>query len=280
MSKIDSQACLHFIHSTRTVLGDIMNSTLLQCFSQHLPKIVIKSSKAIQTSESSRTVKNEKAPRILITDTGGQYWNIADRYLKENSESLAEEYLGIPERDPEVLNEADVVSHARFNLVRPVVRALEHGRLAGKIKVCSELQTEALRVDLGVAYESDEGRHIVMMIEYKKVCLIRPRFFEQAMWSKVEVDKDSQPLKNNDRRYLSSTSSELKLVKQAKAYAKRANCLYVALCDYESLILLNFSERLDVVNVTIVDKTQIRFRKALLGFLLTAVEHYKDEPTV
>ncbi|KAJ4991597.1 hypothetical protein SVAN01_02978 [Stagonosporopsis vannaccii] len=235
-------------------------TTLLQCFFQHLPDITIKSSSnASQPRESSRTVKDEPAPRILITDIGKQYFDIAQQYLRDNCASLDQEYVGIPEPNPEILNEADVVSHARFNLVHPVVRALEHAKLAGTIKICSELRTEPLRVDLGVAYTSKEGRRIVMMIEYKRAHVINPARFKAAM-------------------YLTTTSSELKLIKQAKAYARRAECLYVALCDYESLILLKFSNDLSVIDVTIVYKTDVKFRVALLGFLLTAVEHYKDKP--
>lgn len=259
--------------------------TLLQSFNEELPEIKIippsSGKNPRQTGESPRQVKNEQSPRILIINNGEEHKSVIEQYLKKHAFSLENEPASPPEPNRLVRNEADAVAHARTNLLNPLMRAIDIDTdLSGKVSTSSELRLETLRVDVGVFHTSKVREGIVMMVEFKRANLIDKELFEAAMWDKNELDKDSKPLRDDPKRYLEKTSDELKLVKQAKAYAKRANYLYVALCDYESLILLKFSNDLRVIDVTIVDKSETTFRKAPFGFLLTAIKHYKDVPSV
>ncbi|KAF2623897.1 hypothetical protein BU25DRAFT_461684 [Macroventuria anomochaeta] len=234
-------------------------TTLLQSFDEALPDIIIVPSKpekdCWQTKESSEQVKKEKPPRILIYHDGAGYLSATEKYLAAHESLLRDEVATPPEPNRFVRNEADGVAHARTNLLNPLMRAVDVNEgLVGKLLTASELGVETLRVDVGVFYtvKGDEG--IVMMVEFKRTDLIDKGSFKTM-------------------KYLRVKSNATKQIKQAKAYAKRAKCRCVALCDYQSLILLQFSEDLTTGELMIVDETETTFRKALLGFLLTAIRH-------
>lgn len=259
--------------------------SLLKSFDQGLPPITIvrPKKKPTQATESSATVQAEIPPRILITARGEDYIAAINTYLAIHASALAKEPASPPEPNRIVRNEADAVAHARTNLLNPIMRAIDlDPQLHGKVFTSSELALETLRVDVGISHKDKHGdKHgdgIVMMVEFKRAELINIRGFQAAMWRRSEVNKFAVPFKDDSRRYLLEATSELKLIKQAKAYAKRAQCLYIALCDYESLILLNFSKDLTIIEVTIVNKKNVTYLKALFGFLLTAIEHFQDMP--
>ncbi|KAJ8111338.1 hypothetical protein OPT61_g6047 [Boeremia exigua] len=253
---------------------------LLTTFDEGLPEISNKSTrKPKQTQESSLRVKNEKPPRILLSNDGKKYMDATEEYLRAHADLLAHEPASPPEPNRVVRNEADVVAHARTNLLNPIMRAINlETSLEGKVLTSAELGVETLRVDVGIFYEFKSGEGIVMMVEFKRANLIDSSAFRVAMWDKQEVDKYTKSIREDPSKTLEQDS--MKLVKQAKAYAVRAKCLYVALCDYESLVLLKFSEDTTIIDVTIVDKTETTFRRALFGFLLTAVEDYDSVPSV
>lgn len=264
----------------------VERSNLLDMFSESLPdlELVYKEGESTQPQQgqpSSQQVRLERPPNILITQEIINYKLIVDEYLKDHAASLEAESATPPEPNRLVRNEADVVAHARTNLLNPIMRAVDvNVGLAGKISTSSELGIETLRVDVGIFYALKAGEGIVMMVEFKKANMIQPGLFESAMWSKDEVNHNMKPYKPNVKRRLQADTTEINLIKQAKAYARRAKCLYVALCDYQSLLLLKFSKDLQAVYITIVDPTdpEFTFRKALFGFLLTAVVHYNEVP--
>jgi hypothetical protein len=88
-------------------------------------------------------------------------------------------------------------------------------------------------------------------------------------------------MKKGGRRYaLEKNSNAWWFTKQAAAYAVKWDCRFVALCDYENLILLQFGEKKDkkkrdgnFAHISIVDRNA--FLKNLLGFLIEACEAKK-----
>ncbi|KAF3007607.1 hypothetical protein E8E13_007899 [Curvularia kusanoi] len=205
----------------------------------------------------------------------------ADAYLLEHVATLSKEPAPQLWWNRPAKSEADVVSHSDMHLLHPVLGALESDEgFKGKIAKFQEFNIKPLRVDIALNYKCYGDSKTVLMIEFKKADLIDTCRFENALWQMSELDGSCMPLVDNHKRYLLAGETEEKLMKQAKAYARVARCLYIALCDYQSLILLKFSKDLSVVNVKVVDKNVTTFRRAMLGFLLTAIDDHDQVPAI
>jgi len=181
--------------------------------------------------------------------------------------------------------EQDAADHAKPNLLDPIEQALNvDAAFTGKIYRTAQLGVKKLRVDVGIMYTDKvdkEGNSIVAMIEYKRAPLIAndQGDFEKSLWMRHELNSNFVPLTNNTARYLRENMHAMKHLKQAKAYVRRANCRYVALCNYTSLVLLKFLEAdCRVIEVTLVDSGKIPLLLALIGFILQAIEHWRDTP--
>ena len=102
------------------------------------------------------------------------------------------------------------------------------------------------------------------------------------------LDKLSEANDQDDKTLLEQNATIY--AKQAEAYSSETKCKYVAISDWESLILLRFSpfpqkeynnEGHRVAKALVLDHSQRdQFRKALLGFLLLAYEAAGAKPRI
>ena len=181
-------------------------------------------------------------PCVLLHNSGETYWDLANDYLRRHESELKKQPNTLPELYQPVLDEAGEVENARNDL-SPIMRALEFdSHMHDKVAALSQLDVNFLRVDFAMNYMSKDGG-IVMLVEFKQAGSI------------------------------STGNVKAELVKQAWTYASATGCLHIALCDYESLFLLEFDDEFSIVEVTVVDKKVQTFRKALFGFFLYAIKY-------
>ena len=182
-------------------------------------------------------------PCVLLHNSGETYWDLANDYLRRHESELKKQPNTLPELYQPVLDEAGEVANARNDLLSPIMRALEFdSHMHDKVAPLSQLDVNFLRVDLALNYMSKDGG-TVMLVEFKQAGSI------------------------------GTGNVKAELVKQARTYASASGCLHIALCDYESLVLLKFDDGLSITEVTVVDKKAQTFRKALLGFFLHAIKY-------
>ncbi|KAF2876067.1 hypothetical protein BDV95DRAFT_602093 [Massariosphaeria phaeospora] len=127
-----------------------------------------------------------------------------------------------------------------------------------------------LRVD--VAFRDEQG--IFAMIELKRSAYIIREDFESSIWDKDEAETVLGSLLEPSGR-TSTISRSFRGVfngtKQVKAYARKNGCRFVALCDYNSLVLFVFDQdrvEYDRASAFLLDEK--KFRIGLLGFLMKA----------
>jgi hypothetical protein len=218
---------------------------LLSRLAAALPEMITKTKNEKGPEQSKDVTTGSVLPCALLHNSGEVYWDAANEYLRRHESALKTQPNTLPELYPSVLDEAGEVAYAR-DLLSPIMRALEFDRhMHDKVAALSQLDVNFLRVDLATHYMSEDGG-IVMLMDFKQA------------------------------RSIGTGNVEAKLVKQAKTYAIATGCLYIALCDYESLVLLKFDEDLSIVKVAVVDKEAQTFRKALFGFLLYAIKHRNE----
>ena len=132
---------------------------------------------------------------------------------------------------------------ARLRTSATTSSALEFdSHMHDKVAALSQLDVNFLRVDLALNYMSKDGG-TVMLVEFKQAGSI------------------------------GTGNVKAELVKQARTYASASGSLHIALCNYESLVLLEFDDKFSIVEVTVVDKKVQTFRKALFGFFLYAIKY-------
>jgi hypothetical protein len=173
-------------------------------------------------------------------------------------------YNDTPEISCGLVTEADVVHLPGRHLVDPVMVALEVAQ-AGLLKEYAEYGVKKLRVD--VALRSTITNQAAVLIEYKRCGYINNVEFATAMIESKKLQFELEVREKTRLSTLRDGSNAYKFVCQGTAYHERTNCNYVALCDYEHLVLIRY-RGLDWAEATIVPRHL--FRKALLGFCLEA----------
>jgi hypothetical protein len=143
----------------------------------------------------------------------------------------------------------------------------------------AEHLVEPLRPDHVVKLQGKN--EVVMIVEYKRCGYIRYGEFEDAMYDEDEIEEARDSMKKTGRiTTLNNRSNALVFVKQTTAYHQKTGCRYVALCDYDGLVLLQFRGGKDLNSVYATTVLRLVFRKALLQFLLEAcldVDTDRDE---
>lgn len=185
-----------------------------------------------------------------------------------------------PETTFEHKNEGDVVRAAALYLIHPVNQTLSvHPSIAGTIICQSEFTTQKVRSDMTYWKNTAGGRKQFAVVEFKKRTSIPAAEFsraarhtgatpDQATITQISTLAYKQP----DGTYYSGNSTTL--LKQAGSYAVAHDCKYVALFDWDHLVLIKFVE-LDVPSksvgqyceTTVIPSTSKDVRAALVGFL-------------
>jgi hypothetical protein len=155
----------------------------------------------------------------------------------------------------------------------PIQQAINIKYAPTKISVGAEVFQDKLRHNLSfnVFQDNELKQRTIMIIEFKRLGVIRREEFEAASCKESEVTAYIKELRNQNK--LTTIYHEHNahcLTKQATAYARKWKCAYVAVCNYDDLVLLRFTKELDIARMTVVERKYIR--KALLGFLIEACD--------
>jgi hypothetical protein len=250
--------------------------TFLEWFEKEHPKHEPVNMVAMQNKKataSSITTKEQQPPEMLIRLHHEHWETKATRALTLEilCKNDALKQYASPTRLVNIANESDVVHLANTNLIKPVWRAII-AVYPGKLVTYSEQQLDVLRPDRVFKLSSSQGKNeAVMLIEFKRCGYIHYDEFEDAMCDADEIDDKRRKLEEDDEETtLENNSNALLFVKQATAYYMSSRCRYVALCDYDKLVLLRYRHGEDLSSVDATTVPRKVFRKALLGFLLEA----------
>jgi hypothetical protein len=257
--------------------------TLLKCFEEeHLRYTEETSNKAemqkASVKASSKTTQDQKPPAVLVRVHSNHWIKMADNFLAldqvRNSEALK---IGAADRCAiHVSTEADVVHLANRYLIEPLLKAI-NTIYGGKLVISAESAVNTLRPDCVIRLKPQIGEKVVMVVEYKRCGYIHYEEFEDVWCEKNEVEQTRQKLrKDHQVTTLGPESNALSFVKQATAYRRRTDCKYVALRDYDSLVLLHYLDNGDLKSVDVTTVPRQVFRKALLGFLIEACQNTED----
>jgi hypothetical protein len=99
-----------------------------------------------------------------------------------------------------------------------------------------------------------------MIIEFKRIGLINPGEFSLA--SRATLEEGRKWLDKKLGATLNAKQNAYVLTQQAAAYRYKWRCPYIALCDYDNLVLFRFDKDRDFAYTTTVTCTDMR--KALL----------------
>jgi hypothetical protein len=246
-------------------------------------------------TESGESTTNTDPPRFAIPSPTN-WANRGTAFVQPLGQSLHNQFICSREECIYHANEGDVVRAAALYLLHPVNQALcAHQILAGTINCQSEYTANRVRSDI-TYYKtppaSNGTSRAFAVVEFKKRGIIRQQEFQAAQ--KVlnpgqghDTNYYTQAATNRDYGTFYTGSSRI-LMKQAGSYATRQRTQYVALFDWDVLVLVRFIEmdpELDVEDLvvngvgdwcetTIITRSH-EMRAALLGFLASA---YQDTP--
>ncbi|RYC54060.1 hypothetical protein CHU98_g12149 [Xylaria longipes] len=191
------------------------------------------------------------------------------------------------------LSEGDVVRAAAMYLLHPINQALSAiPDFASSIRCLSEQTTNGVRGDIAFNRLRSNERRCFAVVEFKKRGIIDDNEFRRAARTitRTSVAQHVQDAMNMRERTFFQDNS-VKLMKQAAAYAIRNRTRYVALFNWDHLVLIRFlglDPRLslktligngvgDYCEISMIkyDTGSHIMRAALLGFL---VEAYQQTP--
>lgn len=253
-----------------------MASTIWQCFYQPHPEYVSVNqteSEHRDATASSAFTKGQDPPKVLINRPPNYWTSIADTFLLSHpgysdlTQNFAAPYI------PSALeNEGDVVRLAGRHLMDPVMMALQV-ILPVKLQEHAQVELDGLRPDVAIKTTNANSK-IIALVEYKRCGYVLEKEFSSALYDDASDANIQQVINSLYSKGRSSTvvedSNALVFLKQITAYHDFAECNYVALCDYEHLILVKYrgNGNLESAHVTIVPRSD--FRRALLGFMMEA----------
>lgn len=255
-------------------------------------------------SSSSVTTANVTPPRfahkILAT-----HWNALCNAFITNipATALTNEYLSHVELLMRHASEADVVRTAALYLLHPINQAFSaHPITAGTITCLAEMSSTGLRADITYfkSPPTPGDKRAFAVVEFKKRQLIVPQDFSRAEkcnsnMSEAQVRQDIAQIggqaagRNAENTFYDDYSC--KLVKQAAAYAVAHRTKYIALFNWDALVLIRFqamellnsNQRLRTVadlkidgvgewcQTTVITQSA-QMRPSLLGFLAEAYD--------
>ncbi|KAI1326846.1 hypothetical protein F5Y16DRAFT_219089 [Xylariaceae sp. FL0255] len=263
--------------------------TLTQSFRQALPRYDRPHITA-GTHISGSTTASTDAPPFGVLAAPDDHVNRGHGTLAKVARTLDREYIFLPEASMAHLSEGYVARAAAMYLIHPINQALSAiPDFNNSIQCLSEATFKGVRSDitfnrLVLGYES----RCFAAVEFKKRGVIDENEFRRALRTidrKSPVDKlVADAHKQKGHPFFKDNSN--KLMKQAGAYAIRHRTQYVALFNWDYLILIRFpgldprldSETLgengvgDFCELSILNYATHAhiMRVALLGFLVQA----------
>jgi hypothetical protein len=281
------QCSIQLVVQAHIILYNMTQLTFHDCFEHPHPIIPVSNLEEMQkktVSTSSKIVKEQDPPKVLIGENVNNWVRIANDFLLSPEAKSPSSELSKRALDPiESLlrNEADVRREADRYIMPPLISALRTKYPELELLENAETTFDPLRPDVTVTTANEiyitNGKDVVLIIEYKRCGYIHNEEFEDAFkdekkLQEVLIELDMEGLEST----LEESSNAIKFVKQGTAYSRTTGCKYVALCDYEHLILIRYREdgSLDSAYATVVPRD--KFLKALLGFGIDACQKVID----
>jgi hypothetical protein len=232
-------------------------------------------------STSSDTVKKQNPPKVLIEEEVDSWVKIANDFLHSpEAKSPSSELSGnapTPIKNP-LVSKADVCREADHYIMLPLMHALRTkfpnlelyesaGETYGEHSVVKTANKIYIR----------NGKDVVLGVEYKPWGYIHNDEFEEAFRNEKDLQKELDALQAREMAStLEEGSNAMDFIKKGTAYSQKTGCKYVALCDYDHLVLIRYREdgSLDSAYATVVPRDKLL--KALLGFGIDACQKVID----
>jgi hypothetical protein len=249
------------------------SKTLFQCFNEaHPPYEAGNKDKTVKynASASSHSVKGQHPPDFLVTVSSTYWVRKAEQQLPNVKRALEAGHIA-PRMPYGLATEQDVVILSNLYLVIPLMAALEALYPGDELTTYSEYQVEGLRVDQSIRTKFQSDGQATMLIEYKRCWYIRESEFAAASFATEREGKEQHDIDGITSSWKGSQNAT-KFIKQAAAYYVRSNCRYIALCDYQHLVLIRFKGNGDLSSADGTIVPRALFRKSLLGFAMEACE--------
>ncbi|KAH7320611.1 hypothetical protein B0I35DRAFT_407684 [Stachybotrys elegans] len=239
---------------------------------------------ASQSSNSTRDAEPPKMGHMVNVD----FWlGYADPILHSHKSQLSAVKAPCFEPTRVLTAEADVDNAAALELINPVELALSARHAGGGIWSRNQVyndNTKARADKAWMCHNRAGERSFFAVLEYKYVGDIRPQEF-YAAWARPE-DRRNHLIKlhegrNTPGKQLAKHASLFKsnsntLIRQAVHYANSYETQYIALFDWDTLVLLHLEDQEgpaggDYCYMTVIQDKSL-MRRALLGFLERAYQ--------
>jgi hypothetical protein len=266
---------------------DLYNMTQLtyhECFEHPHPTMPVSNLEKTQKqtgSTSSDTVKKQDPPKVLIEEEVDNWVQIANNFLQspeaKSPSSRLSNFALVPNINT-LFNKFDVQREADRYIMPLLMSALrtKYPNLELQESAGPSPQTHAGIKTKNEMYITD-GKDIILVVEYIPCGYIHDEDFKRAFRNEKDLQKELNALQASELvSTLKEGSNAMYLIKQGTARATKSGCKYVALCDYEHLILIRYRDdgSLDSAYATVVPRD--KFLKALLGFGIDACQKVID----
>ncbi|KAI0111225.1 hypothetical protein GGR51DRAFT_70739 [Nemania sp. FL0031] len=268
--------------------------TIVDSFSSALPQIINGNpDEHPLTYANGKTTQETEPPKFWLRKDPQEWIDIGLGGLNRVRAVLPMEYLSLHESALVHKTEGDVVRSVALYLLHPINQVLS--ALHPGFTCRSESASNKVRTDIGFFRPASDDHFAI--VEVKKRGVIVQSEFDAANRQlsegrhnhRAEINQYiEEALSGGYRERTFFGGNSLYMIKQAAAYAKQQNTKYVALFDWDYLVLVYF-EQFDTRTVErnperrdIGDFCRISFipngpsvvdiRRALLGFVLAAYD--------
>lgn len=145
-------------------------------------------------------------------------------------------------------SEGDVVRASHLYLLHPVNEAIRHVTGGNPQIICAAEETHGAvaRTDISWSYDNGEERTVFAILEFKNTFVLDWAEFEPAM---ADMTEGRTPAELIDRIYQECDDEEYSwlgknariISKQAKKYFERTECADIAIFDWNSMFIFDFS---------------------------------------
>ncbi|KAK7711925.1 hypothetical protein SLS64_005196 [Diaporthe eres] len=268
-----------------------MTTTIYDSFNQALPSFLQLGTQVEIRAKPSGTTTAECTPPSCGINIPLKHWAdlASDLCLEKYKDELRSAFLPTVDSFIEFKSEADVADASTLYLTHPVhvayqlVHSSDQDRRVDQLTIPLRRMTPSSRVDRAYfsgrpSNEETPGNssNVFAVLEYKKFQGLSRDQFNRGMVSNSSDFGTSLKYP----RFVKQDSNATVFLQQATHYAMRYRTPFVALCDYNTLILLVMTKVEknhggQYTYLTMVENPS-KMRKAYLGFLLAAKLHAQN----
>jgi hypothetical protein len=259
-------------------MNQMVSKTFLECFEDEHPHYGTDNEEEMERKKctpSSTATKDQRPPRVLVDLNVGYWLTIANDMLKSKvlrADHSLNTHRIYPQISHGIATEQDVVNLATMYLLPPVMAAIDV-LYPEKMTQYSEYTSKGLRMDHLIKTKEQGQNNAVMLIEFKSCWYIHENEFKASMLDKAYLGAQLDLLQRREiwNTLTTKNNNACLFVKQATAYSGETNCRYVALCDWEHLILIRFKANNDLESADVTIVPRPRFRRRYWDFWLRRV---------